>query len=89
MPDDYTPSMGEIREEYAFQYLDAAEGRKMFDRAIAAHDAELRAEIAAAIRADLQEWLSLGTGEDEAAHSTAWFVKGSYERAATIAEGQS
>ena len=51
MTDDYTPSMAEIR-----RYIVDCKGplwtEQRFDRAIAAHDAELRAEIAAQIRAE-------------------------------------
>ena len=50
--DDFTPSMKELRDDYGMYGENIIERDAEFDRAIAAHDAELRAEIAAAIRAE-------------------------------------
>jgi len=46
MSEPYTPSMEELREAFGFVAYGAV-SLAAFDRAIAAHDAELRAEIAA------------------------------------------
>jgi hypothetical protein len=83
-----TPSMDEIRTEFAWEYKDSWTGYwenpallAQFDRAIAAHDAELRAEIAAEIRALIDR------GYLDA--STVGATKRKYlERAATLAEGK-
>ena len=57
---DYTPSMDELSNLYVivlgipsdyWDAIDGGEARARWDRAIAAHDAELRAKIAAEIRA--------------------------------------
>jgi hypothetical protein len=54
MSDDYTPSMENVRRIYAGR-MDPKNMGAEFDRAIAAHDAELRAEIAAEIRAEAKK----------------------------------
>ena len=74
---DYTPSMADLRAWT--QQADSWWSEAEFDRAIAAHDAALRAEIAGAIRADLQD--------TEDGNWPEAYING-IEHAATIAEGR-
>ena len=77
---DYTPSMDDLRRQIqdGAQSTGAIDG-PAFDRAIAAHDAELRAEIAAAIRA---EKVAVSYYSGDVPRNRA------LEIAATIAEGR-
>ena len=87
---DHTPTIDGLCGVYASGADDPLLAADEFDRAIAAHDAELRAEIAAEIRAagaeHWQRWTRPGAAEpghfDYGMHDA-------YRRAATIAEGKS
>lgn len=87
--DDYTPSMAEVREDFAaYGALADADYRRreaMFDRAIAAHDAELRAETLREAARDYAYVFAVTSYK-----SPVWkWLNERAERAATIAEGTS
>jgi len=76
--DDYTPSMDDIKV-WLRHHAPVLWPLDALDRAIAAHDAQLRAEIAAAIRAEAE-------GTPDGTEYPAYL--NGLLRAATIAEGR-
>lgn len=55
MTDGYTPSIEEMREGYIHLTLNPVADANSFDRGLAAHDAEVRAECAAMVRGVVEE----------------------------------
>ena len=91
---DYTPTTDEVRgayvsarseEEFAASYLSQFEPE--FDRWLAAHDAELREQIAAEIEADPKSTFLAGRAETSlTSHELA--IWSGMRRAARVARGE-
>ena len=76
MADEYAPTTREIESAYVCDSLgagiDEAEARRQFSRYLAAHDAEIRAEALAPIRAALDGHPVCDTRPDDDYPSCGW-----------------
>lgn len=95
---EYTPTTEQVRDHFAWGLMDDPfltrhhKAAEAFDRWLAAHEAQVRAEererIAQAIEADYATWRGADKA-DPILHSPTWMVAAAYRSAARIARSES